>query len=427
MVADHPGRRRQGGIKPAIQADLRTMRSSYGSHRQSASSGPLRVLLIEDMETTVAIVRAYLAAVSSSSLVESAGTLGAALQMLERGEFDLVIADLNLPDCQGIETLERLVKETESLIVVLTIEESPQLREAAFALGAYDFLQKSHLSKAVLGRIVRLATLQANTFRSLRESEARFRSLTELSSDFYWETDASHRLVWTSHGDRHRPFGAPGVQIGKTPWETPSVSPDEAGWAAHRATLDAHQLFRGFEISRLDESGAERHTSVSGEPLFDDNGVFSGYRGGGGGGAGDTPQNPAPAQPPAPPPPRDHRAKARRGTGTALQAGDGRFGGHVPADRPREHALHRRQSGGHQAAGVLAGGNARDGSPGCPAGEPRGTGAILRRADRLAVGHRHDEQLLPLQGRLAAAVRIDPARAALRRQLDHRRDLARHP
>jgi diguanylate cyclase (GGDEF)-like protein/PAS domain S-box-containing protein len=255
------------------------MRSSYGSFRQSASSRPVRVLLLEDMQTTVAIVKAYLAAASSSSLVESTGTLGGALQMLERGEFDLVIADLNLPDCQGIETLERLVKETESLIVVLTIEESPQLREAAFALGAYDFLQKNHLSKAVLGRIVRLATLQANTFRSLRESEARFRSLTELSSDFYWETDASHRMVWTSHGDSHRPFGTPGIQIGKTPWETPSVSPDEAGWAAHRATLDAHQLFRGFEISRLDESGAERHTSVSGEPLFDDNGVFSGYRG----------------------------------------------------------------------------------------------------------------------------------------------------
>ncbi len=126
---------------------------------------------------------------------------------------------------------------------------------------------------------MRLATLQANTFRSLRESEARFRSLTELSSDFYWETDARHRIVRTDHGGSHRAVNVPGTQTGKTRWEIPSLSPDEAGWAAHRAALDAHKLFRGFEISRLDENGAERHLSISGEPVFDDNGVFGGYRG----------------------------------------------------------------------------------------------------------------------------------------------------
>jgi diguanylate cyclase (GGDEF)-like protein/PAS domain S-box-containing protein len=255
------------------------MRSTSGSYRQSTASRPVRVLLLEDMVSVVEVVKAYLVAVSASSVVESTGTLGGALQMLERGEFDLVIADLNLPDSRGIETLERLVQRTDSLIVVLTIEESPALREAAFALGAYDFLHKSNLSKVVLGRIMRLATLQANTFRSLRESEARFRSLTELSSDFYWETDAQHRIVRTDHGGSHRAVNAPGSQTGKTRWEIPSLSPDEAGWAAHRAALEARKLFRGFEISRLDEDGTERHLSISGEPVFDEAGVFTGYRG----------------------------------------------------------------------------------------------------------------------------------------------------
>jgi diguanylate cyclase (GGDEF)-like protein/PAS domain S-box-containing protein len=231
------------------------------------------------MASVVEVIKGYLKAAPGSSVVESAGSLGAALQMLERSEFDLIIADLNLPDSAGIETLERLVKRTESLIVVLTVEESPALRDAAFALGAYDFLHKSNLSSVVLGRIMRLATLQANTFRSLRESEARFRSLTELSSDFYWETDAAHRVLRTNHGGSHRAAPVPGSQIGKARWEMPSISPDEAGWAAHRAALDAHRLFRGFEISCLDENGAERHLSISGEPVFDDSGAFSGYRG----------------------------------------------------------------------------------------------------------------------------------------------------
>ena len=47
----------------------------------------------------------------------------------------------------------------------------------------------------MLARLVRLAAIQARTFRSLRNSEARFRSLTELSSDWYWETDAEGRFT----------------------------------------------------------------------------------------------------------------------------------------------------------------------------------------------------------------------------------------
>ena len=35
---------------------------------------------------------------------------------------------------------------------------------------------------------------------SLRESEARFRSLTQMSSDFFWETDEAHRFTQLVHG-----------------------------------------------------------------------------------------------------------------------------------------------------------------------------------------------------------------------------------
>jgi len=114
---------------------------------------------------------------------------------------------------------------------------------------------------------------------ALRESEARFRSLTDLSADFYWETDASHRVLRTTHGVNHRPINAPGGQIGKTRWEVPATRPDAAGWAAHRATMEAHLPFRDFEFARIDSEGVERHLSLSGEPVFDPAGVFSGYRG----------------------------------------------------------------------------------------------------------------------------------------------------
>ncbi len=116
---------------------------------------------------------------------------------------------------------------------------------------------------------------------ALRESEARFRSLTELSSDFYWETDAEHRLVRRGSGGKRSSVELfeRGGQLGKRRWELAYVSPDEAGWQAHRAALDAHAPFRGFEISRPGEGGAERFISLSGDPVFDAGGTFTGYRG----------------------------------------------------------------------------------------------------------------------------------------------------
>jgi diguanylate cyclase (GGDEF)-like protein/PAS domain S-box-containing protein len=112
----------------------------------------------------------------------------------------------------------------------------------------------------------------------MRESEARFRALTEMSSDFYWETDAGHRMVRSNHAKHHK-LVVGSAQHGKTRWEIPYLSPDEAGWRAHRATLDARRSFRDFELSRLGADGTERHISISGDPLIDASGAFNGYRG----------------------------------------------------------------------------------------------------------------------------------------------------
>ena len=113
--------------------------------------------------------------------------------------------------------------------------------------------------------------------QALRESEERFRSLVELSSDFYWETDARHRVVHTTRDQKYRPVGDP--VIGRARWDRPSIRPDAAGWAAHRATLDARLPFHDFEIERIDADGMRRYRSLSGEPIFGTNGKFLGYRG----------------------------------------------------------------------------------------------------------------------------------------------------
>jgi PAS domain S-box-containing protein len=115
----------------------------------------------------------------------------------------------------------------------------------------------------------------------LRGSEARFRSLTGMSSDFYWETDAEHRFKQrdASHDDGALSLLEHGSPIGKRRWELAYFSPDESGWQAHRATLDAQRPFRDFEFSRPGIDGDELHYSTSGDPVFDASAGFQGYRG----------------------------------------------------------------------------------------------------------------------------------------------------
>jgi len=114
---------------------------------------------------------------------------------------------------------------------------------------------------------------------ALRHSETRFRSLTQLSSDFFWESDPQHRLSSLVHGPSSAAtpvgFGA----VGKTPWELPSVRPDAAGWQSHKATLESRLPFRDFEIARPLPDGGTRYFSVSGQPHHDAQGEFLGYRG----------------------------------------------------------------------------------------------------------------------------------------------------
>ena len=114
---------------------------------------------------------------------------------------------------------------------------------------------------------------------SLRESEARFRSLTQMSSDFYWETDEAHRFTQLVHGPGYLPVEMSRGVIGKASWELPCESPGDAGWAAHRDALDQHKPFRDFEFARRMPDGVLRVLSISGDPRFGITGSFVGYRG----------------------------------------------------------------------------------------------------------------------------------------------------
>lgn len=114
---------------------------------------------------------------------------------------------------------------------------------------------------------------------ALRESEERFRALAAMSSDWYWEQDEHFRYIHMSDEAEVRAGVQAASHIGKTRWELPHAGVSEAQWAEHRALLERHEPFRGFAYQRINERGDVVWVSASGDPVFDADGRFKGYRG----------------------------------------------------------------------------------------------------------------------------------------------------
>ena len=113
----------------------------------------------------------------------------------------------------------------------------------------------------------------------LRQSESRFRGLLALSSDWYWEQDAELRFTEVSGMDPQRDDLGFGQFLGRTGFEHGQLQVGEADLARYRALTAARQPFRDLCHTARDAVGEWRFISFSGEPVFDRDGRFAGYRG----------------------------------------------------------------------------------------------------------------------------------------------------
>ncbi|MCW7538010.1 PAS-domain containing protein [Aquabacterium sp. A7-Y] len=113
--------------------------------------------------------------------------------------------------------------------------------------------------------------------QALRESEARFRSLTALSSDWFWEQDSDYRFTRLEGRHVSGDTTAFADERGKTWWELGWEV--DGGWDEHRVLLAARQPFREMVMHREGRHGSMQHVRVSGEPIQDAQGRFLGYRG----------------------------------------------------------------------------------------------------------------------------------------------------
>jgi diguanylate cyclase (GGDEF)-like protein len=109
----------------------------------------------------------------------------------------------------------------------------------------------------------------------LSEGQQMLRAYAEMSVDWFWEQDAELRFKQRTI----IPSVVASDDTGKTRWELAGAAMSEERWVPHKADLAARRPFRNFRLDRIDVDGKRHYMVLNGDPVFDRNGVFSGYRG----------------------------------------------------------------------------------------------------------------------------------------------------
>lgn len=192
---------------------------------------------------------------------------------------DILLLDLSLADTVGLDAVGKIQAVAPSLpIIVLTGSHNQDLALSAMKAGAQDFLVKSELTGPLLLKAIQYASERKQIEASLRVNEARFRSLAELSSDWYWEQDAAGRLTYISEGLREK-SGIDATRLtGSCWWEIEALDPN-GGWDGMRQKMDAHEAFHDVLLRYATDAPEAVFLTISGVPVTSADGSFAGFRG----------------------------------------------------------------------------------------------------------------------------------------------------
>jgi PAS domain S-box-containing protein len=253
------------------------------------------ILIVDDQEANVQLLEQLL---SEAGYVCVTSTMNprevCALHC--RNRYDLILLDLQMPGMDGFQVIDELkTNDADGYLPVLVITAQPGHKLRALQAGARDFISKPFDLIEVKTRIhnmleVRLLYKKLENYNNvleqtvrertaeLRESEARFRNLTELASDWYWEQDETGTFTRVS-GPVLEMLGIRVDSLVEDAGSAPTEGWNEAERKELQARIAARQPFLDFLFSRVNADGSSQQFRVSGEPMFNPSCRFVGYRG----------------------------------------------------------------------------------------------------------------------------------------------------
>ena len=156
------------------------------------------ITLIEDDDIDAAVTQSMLSAAQLGELqVTRFKRLGDAKQHLRRGQSEVILVDLGLPDAHGLEAVRAVRKLAPATpLIVLSGNGAETVAIQSLQEGAQDYVFKGSLDTAVLGKTVRLALSRADAERSLRRSVVRLLVRSdELLSEIEWRHEIEDQLL----------------------------------------------------------------------------------------------------------------------------------------------------------------------------------------------------------------------------------------
>ena len=254
-----------------------------------------RILIVDDQETNVSLLEQLLEE-AGYTRVASTTNPHEVCELHRVNNYDLILLDLQMPGMDGFQVMQELKENNkEDYLPVLVITAQPGHKLRALQSGAKDFISKPFDLVEVKTRIhnmleVRLLYTKLGNYNKelertvmertaeLRASEARYRSLTELSSDWYWEQDEKMDFTKVS-GPVLEMLGVHAASPAGDSGHGGNEGWNEEERLALQASIAARQPFLDFVLSRSKPDGSKQKFQVSGEPVFDLSCRFIGYRG----------------------------------------------------------------------------------------------------------------------------------------------------
>ena len=260
------------------------------------------ILIVDDQPVNVLLLEQLLAEAGYTH-VSSTMKPVEVCALHQANNYDLILLDLQMPEMDGFQVMEALKAiETRSYIPVIVLTAQPAHKLRALQSGAKDFISKPFDLVEVKTRIhnmleVRLLYKQLDNYNQqleqtvaertaeLRISEARYRSLTELASDWYWEQDENALFTRVSGpvaemlGVTVSPAGGAGDIDETVPAKNAAHGWNETERAVLNAKIAARQPFIDHVLHRVNADGTTQQFRVSGQPMFNESLRFLGYRG----------------------------------------------------------------------------------------------------------------------------------------------------
>jgi PAS domain S-box-containing protein len=253
------------------------------------------ILIVDDQAANVSLLEEMLRQAGYSRITSTMNPQEVCA-LHRKNRYDLILLDLQMPGMDGFQVIEALkTNEQDAYLPVLVITAQPGHKMRALQAGVRDFISKPFDLVEARMRIrnmleVRLLYQRLETYSEqleaavrertaeLRESEARYRSLTELASDWYWEQDESGNFTKVS-GPVLEMLGIRVDGFAGEAGDEPVAGWDEAERAFLQGAIAARQPFLDFIFSRVNADGSRQKFQVSGEPMFGTGCQFLGYRG----------------------------------------------------------------------------------------------------------------------------------------------------